>query len=351
MNMVQGKVKKEGTIDSKLYNTEKILSSLLLEINELKSKSKEYFLDDYGKKIEKLERMITHLHTSRENYIRKYEKYYTISKKLALLLKKNDQLSLEKLKEDNNNLKKNILLKEKENKFLISENIKLKNKNETDKVISKLTEELKHYYEKSKKYEKKYDYYFTASKNLSLKLKSIEKQIKNDTFRKELLETRKKLDYVIKHTENKKRIEIKEFVSKFEEEVLRDKKKLEYYKVLSESNDRKYNKYLVAAKRFSKELKYKEQENIKLKKIVKNINKYISEQSLYYKEKIEKEKSRRKNSIEKVTKDHLQKELELNSRIVTLKKDIEKYYNLYNKAVIEKSEAFQKAKSFFEKNK
>ena len=123
MNMVQGKVKKEGTIDSKLYNTEKILSSLLLEINELKSKSKEYFLDDYGKKIEKLERMITHLHTSRENYIRKYEKYYTISKKLALLLKKNDQLSLEKLKEDNNNLKKNILLKEKENKFLISENI------------------------------------------------------------------------------------------------------------------------------------------------------------------------------------------------------------------------------------
>ena len=72
---------------------------------------------------------------------------------------------------------------------------------------------------------------------------------------------------------------------------------------------------------------------------------------MYYKEKIEKEKSRRKNSIEKVTKDHLQKELELNSRIVTLKKDIEKYYNLYNKAVIEKSEAFQKAKIFFEKNK
>jgi hypothetical protein len=341
-------------LDDKLLRTEKALSTILHDVSDLRSKSKEIFIRDYETRLTNLEKMLANLSKSLEYYKKKYEHYYTASKKLSELLSKQDKLIqesgatekgelLSKIRTTEENLKK-ILIEYSGLKKKYDAEIKAKEGSNSQKLI----EEAKHYYEKSKFFRKRYEYYFSAAKALSQELLDRERNQQDGAVKKELEFTRNRLKDILSDAEMSKELARREVKSKYKDLISESNRKLEYYMIVAKSSQDKSKKYQMLSKKLVDKLKATEEELKNMKKLVSAMERKLYDQTLFYTDKLDRAALGHKRQIETITKAHLQREIGLNARISSLKKDFEKYYHLYNQEKLEKTKAFEEAKKYFE---
>ncbi|MBD3203300.1 hypothetical protein GF327_03335 [Candidatus Woesearchaeota archaeon] len=117
--------------------------------------------------------------------------------------------------------------------------------------------------------------------------------------------------------------------------IIKDKQKINKLKeiIISKQNEikafkKKYNEYTYLSKKLVVENKKTEKENNELKILLKEMDKKLQEKDHNFNKIIKTIKTKHKQEIEQVIKDHMNKELYLKSKIKSLKKDLKKYFDI-----------------------